>query len=777
MSYGHFSADGTEYVVTRPDTPRPWYNRFGNPDYGVVISQTGGGWANTGGEFRHQLTYYVPRFDQSGRYLYVRDDEDGEFWSAGFAPVRRKLDRWECRHGLGWTTFRARRRGIEAELTVFVPVRGAVELWLVRLTNLSGRKRKVTAFPFVEWSIDSSGQGVDDLVYAASSDGEYDAANRAVVASRRARLFSFTRAFMAIDRRPDGWDVNRAAFVGGGRTLADPLAVERGRCSGTPATGEITVGAFARSAQLRPGQSAGFAVMIGMADSARERAALVRRFLRGGGARRELRLVRDFWERMGRTVGIRTPDPDFDRYVNRCLVRHVHALGGTPSVRGLSIGFRNYVQDAMGMVFLDPARSRFLLVDSLRYQATSGEATIWFSKCAQATRPPQHVDTKIWPILAAASYLRETGDWGVLRERVPFLDSARKATVLEHLDLAADKAWRDRGQRGLSLVGGGDWNDTLSAMGRRGKGVSVWMSEAMLWSTRELGEIHARLGHARRAGELARRAEEMRSAINRGAWDGHWYRMGYTDSGMPVGTRRAKQGKIFLLPQTWAVLSGATDPARAGELLELVDRRLQTPYGPTLMEKPFTRPDPNLGGITFLVQGMGENGPAYSHVAAFKACADGVAGRGDALYEGLLKLFPYTHDPAVTLNEPFVVPNYYRPPAIPRKFGATHRSWVTSTPNWALKAVIEGLFGLQAQHDGLRVDPAIPRAWKKCSIRRKIRGATYEVEVLNPSRAGRGVREVSLDGRRLPGNTVPWAADGGTHRVQVVLGKSMRAEA
>ncbi len=770
-TYGHFSPDGTEYVITRPDTPRPWYNRFGNTSYGVVLSHTGGGYSIHGDTYRHQLTYYVPRFDQSGRYLYIRDNEAKNYWSVGWAPVRAKLDTWECRHGLGWTTWVACRQRLRAELTIFVPLAGAVELWEFVLINTGRRLLSATAFPFVEWSIDDgNGQGVDDLVYAASTDAEYDPASRSIVASRRhAGKFCFHRAFMAVDRDPDGWDANRAAFVGNGRTLADPIAVERGACSGTPSYAEVSVGAFAFQSVLRPGMSWRLHVLIGMANSRRERKALIRRFLRPGSVARERAAVRASWDDLTQRFHIETPDPAFDLYVNRWLTKHVKVNGGTPAVRSLNIGFRNYIQDALGTVFLDPSRARFLITDALRYQRAGGDACPWFSKSGQPPRPPRHVDIKMWPILAVAAYLRETGDWSLLRERVPFWDDPHTSSVLEHLDRAIDKCWQERGRHSLSLIGLGDWNDNLNGMGRNGKGESVWMSEAVLWALRDLAAIHDRVGHRARAAKLLSRADTLKKAINRHGWDGRWYLMGYTDSGRRVGTRYAKQGRIFLLPQVWAILSGAAEGKRLAKIFRVIDRRLETPYGPMLMDRPFRKADIGIGALSFLAQGMSENGSIYSHGVAFKLCADGLAGRGRELYRGLLKLFPYTHDPDVTRNEPFVLPNLYRPAAVPRKYGATHRSWVTSTPNWVLKAVIEGLFGLRSTHRGLVISPSLPPEWHQCKIRRSIRGAIYDVTILN--RSGQRPRTVQLllNGTPLPGNTVPWQKSGRIHTITAIL--------
>jgi cellobiose phosphorylase len=303
------------------------------------------------------------------------------------------------------------------------------------------------------------------------------------------------------------------------------------------------------------------------------------------------------------------------------------------------------------------------------------------------------------------------------------------------------------------------------------------MSEAALLVFAELAELMARLGRAREAAELRRRATTLRRAINAAGWDGDRYLMGFNDDGVAVGSRRSREVRLFLLPQAWAVLAGAASRQRGRRVLELVDRKLATDYGPTLTERPFTIPDPSIGRITFLARGMSENGPAYSHGSAFKACADALTGRGDALYGGLLQFLPYRHDPAVTLAEPFAICNFYRPKAIPRKYGATHRSWVTSTPNWALKAVGWGMMGVRPGYDGIEFDPAIPRAWKRCFVRRVIRGAVYEVAIENPRGRENGVRETWLNGVKQAGRRIPYLPGPGPHRVRVVLGTPPRRRA
>jgi cellobiose phosphorylase len=605
MRFGHFSSDGTEYVVTTTATPRPWYNRFGNADHSIVISHTAGGYAIAGDAHRFQLNWYVPRYDESGRYLYLRDDDSGRYWGGSYAPVRRRLDRYECRHGHGWSTFVSGQDGIGCEYTVFVPLDGPVEMWHVTLTNLSRRPRRVTAIPFVEWTIDDVPQSLDDLPYMAHSDAGYDATTHSVWASKRQTTeYRFFRAFLAADFRPDGWETNRTAFVGRDRSLANPRAVERGELDGEPCEAELAIGALAKRFRLKPGGVASFNVISGLARTRGERAALRRRFLAPGRPERELARLKRFWGRMPERFSIRTPDRALDRYVNRCLVPHVYKQGSSNAIRPIRIQFRNQMQDALGMAILAPGHARRLIFRLMKFHCSSGDALNWMSYGADWPQKPEHVDTKLWIVYSTAAYIRNTGDFAILKHRERFYDDPRPTSLLDLINLAIEKSWRDRGMHGLSLCGRGDWNDSLDGMGRRGRGVSVWMSEALHLALVEGAELASRTGDRRRARLLAARARQMRAAINRHGWDGRWYLMGYTDDGRPVGSHRSREGRIFLMTQIWAVISGVATPERRRKLFRSVDRLLQTDYGARLNDRPFTRPDPSIGSVTFLQQGL-----------------------------------------------------------------------------------------------------------------------------------------------------------------------------
>lgn len=781
MKYGHFSEDGSEYVVTRHDTPRPWINRFGNREYSLWISNTGGGFAIAGEIPQRLLNWYVPRLDRPGRYVYVRDDETGETWSPTYAPICRPLDHYECRHGLGWTTFVSRYKGLECEYTVFVPTEGPVELWMVKFTNRSRRRQRFTIFPFLEWSIDNKSQITSDLGYIGATNGFYEPAACAAVGSiRNHPRREFVQAFLMTDVPFDSWDANREAFYGPSRAYQNPIAVERGRCSNTPACAELAVAAMSKRCSLKPCASVRFNLMSGMAQTTRERLALRKRFLSNGAVDREYGKLRAFWDGLQRVFHLETPDKDFDRFVNRQLVRHVYTQSATHAVRYMRKEFRNYSQDVMGIQYLDPKISREIILKCAKHVLKSGETLGGWSLFDASELNMDHsasADPKLWLVLSTALYVRQTNDFEILEHRAPFYGASNEVTLWRKLETIVENSWRFRGPHGLSRMGGGDWNDLLKAPGPKGAAESVWTSILLYWVLDLMAELAGRKGLNKRRDELARRAAELGKNINAKGWDGKWYLRGYTDDGKPIGSKRSKQARLFLLPQAWAVLAGLASPERQKALFRAIDARLETEYGTKLLDRPFLKAEHGIGKITFVPGGFAENGSVYCHAASFKLCADGVAGRGNALYRSMRNLLPYTRDPDAMRGEPFVLNNFYRISDEPRLRGYTIKPWKTSTPSWVLRAVVEGLMGLQVHYDRLVFNPAVPSHWKRCSFRTVVQGDTYELEIRNPEGVENGVKEVRLDGKQLPGNEVKLVGDGGTHRVLITLGRNAKTAA
>ncbi len=771
MKYGHFSKDFTEYIVTRPDTIRPWQNHFGNREYGVLFSQCGSGFAVAGDDRHTLVNYYIRRYDQSGRYVYLRDNDTGDYWALNWQPVRAKADSFECRHGRGYSIITSKRKGIEAVLRVFVPVDDPIEIWTVAIRNTSKKKRSIIAFPFIEWVVDNARVHMDDLVYAACSKSEYDADTNSIIgAHRRGRERAYHTAFFAADFKPAGYDCRRADFVGPGRTLADPIAVEEGRTSDRSALYEVAVGAFSKKVVLQPGKEKTINLMVGMAKDASERKGYADKYFGGKKIEKAFAKVGEFWDGVYDSFSVETPDRQFSGMFNHWIVKHVYTMGVSNTIRCFAKGFRNVLQDSMAILPIDPKRSRSIITRAAEAIHLDGQPLGGWSVSDAPDRTSTQTDLKFWLVLAACFYVRETGDFGILKERSSFVNSPKDSTLLEKLTIIMERSTSEMGPHGLSLVGGGDWNDNLNGMGAKGRGESVWLTFCFILALREMAALMEAQKDRSRALRLDKLADRLCDTVNKCAWDGKWYIMGFDDNGTPVGSSRNKEGRIFTIVQAWAIICGAAPPDRIETMIQSLKELTLTEYGYALMDTPYTIYDPNIGSLSFVGPGMSENASVYSHVAAFLIYALGRAGMGTDAYDTYRMLMPYTHDPEVTQAADFALPNFYRGPSSQEKFGCIHRMWTTSTPSWVVKGVAEAMMGVRVDYDGFIVSPGIPADWKKCTARRRIRGAQYEIRIENPDGVESGVKGITLDGEKVTSAKIPFAGDGALHKITVTIG-------
>ncbi len=769
--YGRFSEDFREYVVTRPDTIRPWCNHFGNERYGVMFSQCGSGDAVAGDDFHVQMNYYLQRYDQSGRYVYVHDCSDGDYWAVGWQPVRAEVEDFQCRQGRGYGIVSSRRNGIEGRLRVFVPVDEAVELWTITIRNTRREKVSLKVFPFFEWVLDAARVHADDLVYAAISECRYDEGTNAIVASTR-RKDGYLKAFMAVNAEVEGYDCRRADFVGAGRTLVDPIAVERGRCSSRDAYCEIPVGVFCVPVELDAGESTSFDVMVAPLHGEGDLTGLKERFFREGGVEEAFRRLEGFWEDLHGRFHVVLPDRELAGFFNHWVFKHVYVMAVTPTIRRFNKGFRNVLQDAMGVLPVSPERARKIILEASKAIHKDGQPLGGWSVCDLPDRPSMQTDLKFWFVKAVCNYVRETGDLSILQERTPFVDDARGASVLDKVKVIVERGWKERGEHGLSLIGAGDWNDNLDRMGVGGKGESVWLTESFAYALRELALLYEATGDGDSAGECRRMYERLKEAVNTHAWDGDWYIMGYTDDGDVVGSSRSSQVHIFSIVQAWVVVSGIAPRERVERMRDALKRMVLTEYGYALMDEAYTRYDPAIGSLSRIGIGMNENASVYSHVEAFLVYAFAEAGYGNDAYDAFLRLLPFKHDPDVTQAIDFALPNFYRGPGYPEKFGCIHRSWTTSTPNWLVKAMGEALMGVKPLYDGFVVSPSIPSQWRECRFVRAMRGSLYRFVVENPDGVESGVKDILVDGKTVTPDVVPYAEPGSEVEVRVVMGRT-----
>lgn len=781
---GYFSDDGREFVITDPETARPWHNYLVSDDYLVNLTQHGTGasfWQPTGEGLRVNVT---EDRDGSGgpRFVYLRDNDSGDYWSLTGAPQSgASLDTWSCRVGLGYQINHSTHRELEASWRVFVPEGGdRLELWTVTLANRSDRPRRVSAFPYVEMHL-TGGSTLMDFV--AVLGGHYDAEAKAVFGINSCVKFPPQfKAFLASDADVAGMTVSRDAFIGHYRDHNNPIAVEAGDVS-NPEAGTEWLGASLRhDFTLQPGEEVVFNAALGVIETIEEGRGKIRRYLAAGAVEKAFNQLRASNDALVGRQTVSTPDAQFDRWMNVWLKHQLAFVARWGRVIGR--GYRDVLQDSFGHRITDPARARACLLEVFSKQFPDG-------RCIRAWRLPnaqldlQHyADSPSWMVMALTQYLKETGDFDILQEAVPYLnaddpyaDTTRSGSLWDHVVLAQRHLLEHRGRHGLSKIYYGDWCDTMNGVGRRGEGVSVMLSMQVKWGCDQLAELAARLGDSALEEEMRAGAAELEAAINRHGWDegGEYYIRAFDDDGVPVGSSDGPpedkgELRIFLNPQSWSVISGVADAERASSSLRAVRDHLDVGYGVVLSYPQSTFFKPRIGQMSIMTPGFYENGSVYTHGNCFWTTALAMAGRGDEAWDAIRTVLPDTDNKPNTDTEPFAIPNMYIGPVVERRMQRSLylSGWRTGSAAWLYMTGLEWILGVRAEYDGLRVDPKLPKGWNECSVTRHLRGVEYAIHIRRDG-TPREAPEITLDGAPVEGPLVPHGKPGARHTVTVLL--------
>ncbi|MHC4913889.1 MAG: GH36-type glycosyl hydrolase domain-containing protein [Planctomycetota bacterium] len=771
--FGRFTADGREYVTTRTDTPRPWLNYLTNDVYGVCLSQNGFGYSFYRAAMDVRVTYidifgYVPTHPQTGKFVYLHDVKSKESWSLAPLSAGDPHKDFLCRHGLGYQVISAVNRGIAAELAVFVPRRDPVEVWEIRLRNTTRRTRQVRFFPYVEPSMHCASSMTDVLTYTR---GRFERKLGAAVMRMTNSTSPFTYdAFMCGDYRVTGHDCRRESFLGTGHTILDPQAPARGRCTGSPVSAEQMCLVVSGQMTLRPGEEKTAHVIVGVSHSDAQVRRLKKKYAARGAWERELSRVQKYWNRVLASPSVKSPSKLFDLQMNAWTKYQSHFTSRW--VRGGDKGYRDVLQDVMGYCAVDPGWCGHWLVESLKNMFSSGLCPRQYSHYGAGDDLRLHRDSPMWLPLVLDEYLRETGDFKLLKRRIPYRDSG-SGTVWEHVLCGLDRLYRERGRDGLCMIGDGDWNDSLDEVALEGKGRTAWLTIATVYAMRVARRIAGAAGDSRAARKLARRIAEMDRAANRVAWDGDWYIYAIDDRGRKIGSRKNREGKIHLNCQTWAVFAGVARGERLKKVLRTVDRRMATKYGPVLMHRCDTGYRKGIGKVSAKNPGMAENAPMYMHGAAFKMLADCYLGRGEEAFDTYERVLPQSPHSSARHHggEPFASHRYLIGPGCPEREGQSAYPWFCAWQAWAMIVGHQWIAGVRPSYRELLIDPCVPKKWRKLTVTRRWRGTTYEIEIRNPRGVQSGVTELYLDGRRLEGNAVPAPRKaGGRRRVLAVMG-------
>jgi cellobiose phosphorylase len=759
MNKIQFNENGDECVIPSGKYSQPLKHFMANQKYGVMIEHDGGGYGVSPaieGRFINYFDFKAP--DRTGRFVYLRDQESGKLWNmcrdAGDRQQR------EVRFGLGRASIATEVSGIKSQLTITVPEGNCpVELWEMSFVNTSSVSRKLAFFPCLEFFLGGGMALWDEPEWYTQANFNLpeNLIEVKLYLPEKERDNEVT-AFMVPFFRVDGWCCSKADFLGNGGWDA-PDAACADRLPSQAVCGEKAVGVIRHEFKIDAGAELKFCLLVGCADSEADRKVIMSQFLPCGEFKRTVAAVEKNWRDKTSFNYIRTSDPDLDRWTNIWLkYQQIQSVrwGGGVSANSPLMGFRDMLQHAAGAVFVDPAESRNIIVEALHYQYAGGRAVRQWSRHGKHD-VRDYRDSPLWIVHALDGYLKETGDLDILEQQIPFLDQG-KGAVSEHLCRALDCLWNDRGRHGLSRIGEGDWLDPLNRCGTGGHGESIWLSMALIIALEQAAELYDHIADKNAAAECRQRAAELRDAIERHGWDGQWYLRAYDDLGHPVGS--SEEGRIYLNPQSWAVMSGCTDRQRSDELFKTVDERLKTPYGYMLYSPRYEQYSPHLGNISILQL----KDVVYSHANAFKIFADCIRGDGNSAYATFKMICPENPDNHYLVSgaEPHIIPNGYR--------GTSHNhpgqvlySGFSGTFSWLLRGVIEQIMGAQATYDGLCVAPCLPDGWTESVVARRYRDAEYQIQYRRVDSSA--ILCIKCDGRILSGNILPLIPKGSTSEV------------
>lgn len=803
MRYGYFDDARREYVITRPDTPLPWINYLGDQDYFALISNTAGGYSFYRDARLRRLTRYrynnIP-LDTGGRYLYVRDDQTGEFWSPTWQPVRRALESYTCRHGLGYTIISSIRDNIEARIRYFVPPSQNLEIWDATILNHRDESVSLSLFSAVEFALWDAWDDSTNFQRNLNT-GEVEVDDSVIYHKTEYRERRDHFAYFACSEPLSGYDTQRDAFLGPYCGWDNPFVVEHGAPTNSIAHGWAPIGSHHTKISLGPGESKRIIYLLGYFDNPgedkfdppgsqiinkRRLKPIINRYLDIGQVDEAFDSLGTQWERLLGIYQVETSDEHTDRMVNiwnpyQCMVTFNLSRSASyfESGIGRGMGFRDSNQDLLGFVHMVPQRARERILDLAATQLESGGAYHQYqplTKKGNDAVGSNFNDDPLWLVLSTAAYLKETADWSILDELVPYENTpGTEEPLWDHLQRCLQYTMDRLGPHGLPLIGRADWNDclNLNAFSKEtgqsfqtttnmdGKvAESVFIAGLFVLAAKEMVELAEIRGLTTLASHYKVTISSIEAAVLKHGWDGEWFLRAYDHFGEEVGSHVCQEGQIFIEPQGMCVMAGiGLGKNLAMRALDSVNKRLASEHGIILHQPAYTKYYLNLGEISSYPPGYKENAGIFCHANPWIMIAETVIGRGDQAHDYYLRINPSAREAISDLHkcEPYV----YSQMIAGRDavaFGEAKNSWLTGTAAWNYVAITQWILGIRPTYSGLVISPVIPKDWKGFSAVRVFRGVTYEIYV---ERRGPGDNiSLIINGNPVEGNTAPIPADG-----------------
>ena len=809
MRYGFFDDQNREYVIQHPDTPLPWINYLGMEDFFSLISNTAGGYAFFQDARLRRLTRYrynnVPK-DMGGRYIYLRDEEDGAFWSPTWMPTRDKLENYSCRHGLGYTKIGSSFRNIKADIRYFVPPGETLEIWDLTVENQSNAKHTLSAFSCVEFCL---WDALDDATNFQRNlnISELEVEDSVIYHKTEYRERRNHFAYFACSEPLEGYETQREAFLGPYRGWENPQVVESGQCTNSLRVGWYPVGVHHIRFSLLPGEKKRVIFLLGYHENPpaekfspigsqtlnkRPVTPVIERYLTLKEVDVAFHNLQSSWEKLLDIYQVETPNTHVNRMVNiwnayQCMVTFNLSRSASyfESGIGRGMGFRDSNQDLLGFVHMIPDRARERILDLAATQLEDGGAYHQYqplTKRGNDAVGSNFNDDPTWLVLSVAAYIKETGDWEILNEPVAYENKPGSETsLLEHLERGLQYILDRIGPHGLPLIGRADWNDCLNlntfsekpgesfqtTTHRDGNvAESVVIAALFTMAAKELAEIHRFLGDEEKSARMQGLADGMAATTRRYGWDGAWFLRAYDHFSKALGSKNCTEGKIYIEPQGLCAMAGiGVKEGQVEKALESVERHLATEHGILLLQPPYQSYHVNLGEISSYPPGYKENASVFCHTNPWVMIAETILGHGDQAMDYYLRINPSRREVMSDLHgcEPYVYAQMIAGKDADA-FGEAKNSWLTGTAAWNYVAITQWILGIRPDYHGLRIEPVIPEKWAGFRATRKFRGVTYEIEVKRRG-TGRDIA-ISVDGEEIEGTFLP---DTGKERVKVFV--------
>lgn len=809
--YGHFDDEHREYVITDPKTPWPWINYLGNEDFFSLISNTAGGYSFYKDAKFRRLTRYrynsVP-MDNGGRYFYLKDGDT--IWNPGWKPCKTPLDFYECRHGMNYTRITGRKNAVEASVLFFVPLHTWGEVQKLTLQNLGTETKTLKLFSFQEWCLWNAATDMENFQRNFST-GEVEVEGSVIYHKTEYRERRNHYAFYSVNASIDGYDTDRETFVGLYNEFAKPEAVVEGRAHNSFAHGWSPIASHYIEVTLAPGESRDFVFLLGYVENAPEEKFAGKQTIN---KEKALRMIADFdttakvdrafdelkayWDSLLSVFTLKSGNAKLDRMVNiwnqyQCMITFCMSRSASffESGIGRGMGFRDSNQDLVGFVHQIPERARARIIDIASTQFPDGGCYHQYqplSKRGNNDIGGGFNDDPCWLIFGTVAYIKETGDFSILDEMIPFDNQpGSEVTLFEHLKVSMNHVLNNLGPHGLPLIGRADWNDCLNLncfswdpnesfqttenKSEGSKAESLMIAGLFVVTGKDYVELCRHLGKHEEAERMAQAVSDMEEAVKKHGWDGNWFLRAYDFFGNKIGSHENEEGKIFIESQGWCTMAGiGLEDGLVDKALDSVKERMECEHGIVLNNPAYTTYHVEMGELSSYPEGYKENAGIFCHNNPWVIIGETVAGRGDDAWSHYTKILPsYVEEKHQTLHkvEPYVNCQMVAGKDAARP-GEGKNSWLTGTAAWMWYTVSEFILGIKPSYDGLTIDPCLPTSAKEYEVCRKFRGAEYIIKVKNPKGVNKGVRSLLLDGQRMEGNTVPFSE--GRHTVEVVMG-------